>query len=157
MKQLRGTTAAGRREIRGGPLASKRAADARARALASTLRELRAAGFVSRRSLADELNRRKIPTVRGGRWQYTTVVRILTRLGLFIPGKGRTNNGQTGARAADARATALASTIRTLQAKGIVSFNAIAHALNEREIPTALGGKWHPSSVLAPVSQTERP
>ena len=159
MKQLRGTTASRRRGIRGGPLASKRAADARARALASTLRELRAAGFVSRRSLADELNRRKIPTVRGGRWQYTTVVRILTRLGLFIPGKGRANNGQTGARAADARAKALASTIRELQAKGLVSFNAIAHALNEREIPTALGGKWHPSSasrLLARLKNLER-
>jgi recombinase len=159
MKQLRRTAASRRRGIRGGPLASKRAADARARALASILRKLRAAGFVSRHSLADELNRRKIPTVRGGRWQYTTVVRILTRLGLFIPGTGRTSNGETGARAADARAKALASTIRELQAKGLVSFNAIAHALNEREIPTALGGKWHPSSVsrlLARLRNLER-
>ena len=117
--------------------------------MASTLRELRAAGFVSRQSLADELNRRKIPTVRGGRWQYTTVVRMLTRLGLFTPGKGRTNNGQAGARAADARAKALASTIRELQAKGLVSFNAIAHALNEREIPTALRRQMAPKPAFA--------
>jgi hypothetical protein len=148
------------RGIRGGPLASKRAADARARDLASTLRELRAAGFVSRQSLADELNRRRIPTALGGRWQYTTVVRMLTRLGMLKSGKGaRANNGQTGKRAADARAKALASTIRKLQAKGLVSFNAIAHALNEREIPTALGGKWYPSSVsrlLARLKNFER-
>jgi hypothetical protein len=127
---------------------TRKSADSRARALASTLRELRAAGFVSRQALADELSRRRIPTARGSRWQYTTVVRMLTRLGMLKSGKGaRANNGQTGKRAADARAKALASTIRKLQAKGLVSFNAIAHALNEREIPTALGGNWHPATV----------
>ena len=81
--------------------------------------------------MADELNRRKIPTARGGSWQYTTVLRMLTRLGLRISGKGgRINNGQESKRAADARAKALASTIRKLQAKGLVSSNAIARELN---------------------------
>ena len=159
MKQLLGTTASRRRGIQGGPLASKRAADARARDLASTLRELRAAGFVSRQSVADELNRRGVPTVRGGKWHCTTVARMLTRLGLFAPGKGKANNGQAGKRIADARASALASTIGELQAKGLVSFHAIAHALNEREIPAVLGGKWHPASVsrlLARLKNLER-
>jgi hypothetical protein len=88
-----------------GALANKRAADSCARALASTLRELRAAGFISRRALADELNRAGIPTARGGRWQYTTVVRMLKRLGLLTSGKGgRINNGQASKQAADARA-----------------------------------------------------
>jgi hypothetical protein len=64
-----------------GALANKRAADSRARALASTISELRAAGFISRCGLADELNRRGIPTARGGRRHYTTVVRMLSRLG----------------------------------------------------------------------------
>jgi hypothetical protein len=69
--------------------------------MASTIRELRAAGFISRQAMADELNRRKIPTARGGRWQYTTVLRMLTRLGLRISGKGgRINNGQESKRAA---------------------------------------------------------
>ena len=100
-----------------------------------------AAGFVSRHALADELNRRGIPTARGGSWHYTTVVRMLTRLGLLTSGKGgRINNGRASKQAADARAKALASTIRALQAKGLVSFSAIARELNEREIPTALGG-----------------
>ena len=61
--------------------------------------------------------------------------------------------------AADARAKALASTNRQLQAKGLVSFNAIAHALNERDILPALGGKWHPSSasrLLARLKNLER-
>src|SRR5580700_1976233 len=147
MKKSRGVTASRRRRARGA-LAGRRAADARARALASTLRELKAAGFISRRALADELNRRGIPTARGGRWQYTTVVRMLTRLGLLTSGKGgRINNGQASKQVADARAKKLARTIRALQAKGLISFSAIAHALNEREIPTASGGRWHPASI----------
>jgi hypothetical protein len=147
MEQVRGKTSSRWRGIRGA-VAGKRAAEARARALASTLRELRAAGFVSRRALADELNRRGIPTARGGSWHYTTIVRLLTRLGLLTSGKGgRINNGRASKQGADARAKALASTIRALQAKGLVSFSAIARELNEQEIPTALGGKWHPASV----------
>jgi len=112
MEQVRGKTSSRWRGIRGA-VAGKRAAEARARALASTLRELRAAGFVSRRALADELNRRGIPTARGGSWHYTTIVRLLTRLGLLTSGKGgRINNGRASKQGADARAKALASTIR---------------------------------------------
>jgi hypothetical protein len=144
MKQVQGKTSSPRR----GALTNKRAAEARAAALAPTIRKLIAAGFVSRRALADESNRRGIPTARGGSWRYTTVVRMLTRLGLLTSGKGgRINNGLASKQAADAQAKALASTIRALQAKGLVSFSAIARALNERKIPTALGGKWHPASV----------
>jgi hypothetical protein len=157
MKQVRGKASSRRREIRGGPLAIKRAADARARALASTLRGLRAAGFISRQALAEELNRRRIPTARGGRWQYTTVVRVLTRLGLLTSGKGgRIHNGQAGKRAADARAKSLASAIGELQARGLDTFAAIARELNAREIPTALGGKWHGASVKRLLHRLER-
>jgi Recombinase len=136
-----------RRRGRHCALANKRAAGSRARALATTIRELRAAGFISRQALADELNRAGIPTARGGSWHYTTVVRMLTRLGLLTSGKGA---------AADARAKALASTIRSLQAGGLVSFNAIAHALNEREIPTARGSKWHRSGVRRLLRRLKR-
>jgi hypothetical protein len=66
-----------------GPLSGKRAADSRAHTLAPTIRKLIAAGSLSRRALADKLNRRRIPTARGGRWQHTTVVRMLTRLTSF--------------------------------------------------------------------------
>jgi Recombinase len=140
-----------------GALANKQAADSQALALATTIRELRAAGFLSRRTLADELNRRRIPTARGGRWHYTTVVRMLTKLGLLASGKGaRANNGQTGKRVADARAKALAPTIRELQAKGLVSLRAIANVLNEREKPTALGYNWHPSTVRRLLQRLEK-
>jgi len=134
----------------------KRRAELYAAAFDSTIRELRSAGFVSRRALADELNRRKIPTARGGRWHYTTVVRMLTRLGLLASGKGaRIHNGQAGKRAADARAKMLALTIRALQAKGLDSASAIARELNQREVPTALGGRWHAPSVKRLLQRLE--
>ena len=129
-----------------GALANKRGADSRAHALASTLRELKAAGFQSRHALADELNRRGIPTARGGRWHYTTVVRMLTRLGLLTSSMGA---------AADARATALAATIRGFRKAGIVSTSAIARELNLRGIPTAWGGKWHPFAVTRLLERLE--
>ena len=139
------TSSRGRREHTASK--NKRAADSRAAALASTIRKLMAAGFVSHRELADELNRRGIPTALGGSWHRTTVARMLTRLGLITLGRGSTNNGLAHKQAADARATALASTIRKLRKAGFVSSMAIARELNEREIPTARVGKWHRTSV----------
>jgi hypothetical protein len=155
MVQVNGRTSSRKREG-SGALANKRAADSRASALVSTIRDLRAAGFVSRQALADKLNRSKIPTARGGNWHYTTVVRMLMRLGLLTSGKGgRINNGRASKQGADARAKALASTIRALQATGLVSFSAIARELNAREIPAALGGEWHPASVSRVLHRLE--
>ena len=91
-----------------GALANKRAADAHAHGLVATIRNLLAAGFVSQRALADELNRKGIATARGGNWHRTTVARVLARLGLTT--NGRINNGQAHKQAAEARAKALAST-----------------------------------------------
>jgi hypothetical protein len=145
-----------RRHAAHGASGSKRAADARAHALVSIIRELRAAGFVSHRALADELNRRGIPTTRGGSWHYTTVVRMLTRLGLITLGKGRINNRLAHKQAADTRAKDLASTIRKLRTAGFVSTNTIARELNEREIPTAQGGKWHRTSVSRLLHRLDR-
>jgi hypothetical protein len=155
MEQVSGGTSSSKR---GGhsALANKQAADSHARALVSIIREVMAAGFVSRRSLAGELNRRGIPTARGGRWHYTTVVRMLTRLGLKTHGNPMINNGQALKRAADARAKVLAPTIRALQGKGLVSLKSIARELNERGIPAARGGKWHLPSVTRLLHRVER-
>ena len=128
-----------------GALANKRNADAFAHALASTIREIWAAGYISRRDLADELNQRRIRTARRGRWHYTSVVRILKRLGLLTWGVGVRK--QTKKRAADMRAEALASTIAKIHSAGFVSLNAITRELNRRAIPTPQGGKWYPTSV----------
>jgi hypothetical protein len=155
MEQVSGVTSPRGRKVHGAST-NKRAADSRARALVSIIREVMAAGFVSRRSLAGELNRRGIPTARGGRWHYTTVVRMLTRLGLKTHGNPMINNGQALKRAADARAKVLAPTIRALQGRGLVSFSAIARELNERGIPAARGGKWHLPSVTRLLHRVER-
>jgi hypothetical protein len=131
-----------------GALANKREAELRARALVSILRELMAAGIISRPALARELSRRGIPTAHGGKWHTITVTRMLRRLGLLAPGKGgRINNGQVSKRAADARVESLGPTIRALQGKGLVSPMAIASALNERGIAAARGGKWNGRSI----------
>ena len=126
-------------------LKNKQAADSRALALATTIRELMAAGFVSQCDLTNELNRRGIPAAHGGDWRYTTVRRVLIRLGLKTTGKR--NIALTNKQAADARAMAMASIIRAIQATGVVSFSAIARDLNQQEITTARGKIWHPSSV----------
>ena len=45
------------------------------------------------------------------------------------------------------RARELTTTINQLQAQGIISYSALAKALNERHIATARGGKWYPTTV----------
>jgi recombinase len=155
MKQGRGRSSSRRRGIQGAS-AGKRAADSRALALILTIRKLGAPGFVSYRALADELNRRRIPTALGGRWHLTTVVRMLTRVGLTTLGKGRTHNRLAHKQAADARAKALASTIRKLRKAGFVSLKAMARELNEQGIPTARGCKWHRSSVRRLLRRLEK-
>jgi hypothetical protein len=135
-----------RREVHGA-LANKRAADSRAHALASTIRKLMASGFVSQRALANELNRTGMPTVYGGRWHHTTVVRILSRVGMLTSENGRVNNGLANKHAADVRAEALAPTIYKLRRAGVISSKAIARELNGREIPAARGGKWHQAAL----------
>ena len=127
---------------------------AHALALLPTIRTLMAAGFISQRALAKELNRRRIPTTLAGKWHRTTVTRVLARLGLIT--NGRTNIGRSQARAADLRAKALASTIRKLRKAGFVSASAIARELNAREIPTTRGSKWPPTTVKRLLQRLER-
>ncbi len=155
MEQARDGTSSRRRSVHGA-LAVNRAADARALALLPTIRELMAAGFVSQRGLANELNRRGILGVAGGRWHRNTVARMLTSLGLLTSGKGGVNNGLAGKRVADVRAEALGPTIRKLRKAGFVSIHAIARELNERGIPAARGGKWHLTTVTRLLERLER-
>jgi Recombinase len=137
-----------------GALANRRAADAYALALLPTIRTLIAAGFVSQRELANELNRRGIATSRGGNWHRTTVVRMLMRVAL--PSGGRISNGLANTRVADVRAEAFGPTIRKLRKAGFVSVKAIARELNERGIPTPRGGKWYLTTVTRLLQRLER-
>jgi hypothetical protein len=57
------------------------AANMRALALSAPIQEIRATGFISYNAVARELNRRQVPTLRGGkRWYSMTVRRVLVRL-----------------------------------------------------------------------------
>jgi Recombinase len=127
--------------------ANRRSADAYALAFLPTVQKLMAAGFVSHRGLANELNRRGIPAAGGGRWHRTTVLRMLRRLDLLTSGHDGIDNGLTSKRVADVRAEALRPTIRKLRKAGFVSISAIARELNKRGIPTPRGGKWHMTMV----------
>jgi arginine repressor len=115
-----------------------------------------AAGFVSQRELAGELNRRGIPTALGGSWHRTTVVRMLTRLDLIKLGKGRINNGLATKQAADVRAEAYSPTIWKLRKAGFVSAKDIARELNVQGIQTARGSKWQPTTVSRLLRRLER-
>ncbi len=59
--------------------ALKASADARARDIAPIVADIRAAGAMSVRAIAAELNARKIRTARGGRWYAGTVANLLAR------------------------------------------------------------------------------
>jgi hypothetical protein len=72
---------------------------------------------------------------------------MLTRLGMLTSGKGA---------AADARATALAATVRGFRKAGIVSTSAIARELNLRGIPTARASKWRPFAVTRLLQRLEK-
>jgi hypothetical protein len=131
-----------------GARANQPVADSFARNVLPTIQTLTAAGFVSQRALANELNRRSIPTSRGGRWHYMTVRRVLLRLGLVMPGR-------TSTPAADARAEALEPTIRKFRKAGL-SARAIALELNVQQVPTAFGRKWHTTSVYRLLRRLEK-
>lgn len=152
MERERGKSSSHRSGIHGA-LANKRAADFRALDLVSTVREAMAAGFISRRALAEELNRRGIPTAKGGRWHRNTVVRMRRRLD---PGQDGINNELMNKRAADARAEAFGPTIRNLRKAGFVSIQAIARELNKRGIRTPQGGKWHMTTVTRLLERLNR-
>jgi len=64
------------------------------------------------------------------------------RLGKYARTLSRRNRDAALARAKD-----LQPTINSLRSEGITTVRAIAHALNERGLPTPKGGRWHPTSV----------
>ena len=128
-----------------------------AEAFASALRELQASGVVARRAIADELNRRGVPTERNGRWHYTTVVRMLTRLGMVKAAAGRVGAGAASRQASLVRAQTVAPLIQQIQSAGTVTPRAIAMELNARGTRASRGGKWHPTTVSRLLSRLQRP
>jgi hypothetical protein len=141
---------------RKGALANRQGADTRALALLPTIQKLMAAGFVSQRELANELNRRGIATARGGNWHRNTVLRMLTRLRQLTLEHGGINDDLAMKRAADVRAETLGPTIRKLRKAGFVSIKAIACELNERRIAPPRGGIWHLTAVTRLLERLDR-
>jgi DNA invertase Pin-like site-specific DNA recombinase len=74
-------------------LAPKYRAEAKARAeqLAPVIRGLQRDGY-SMRGIAAELDRRKVPTARGGRWHPQLVKRVIQRLHDEVSRRGRRQN-----------------------------------------------------------------
>lgn len=128
-----------------------------AAAFASAVRDLQANGITARRAIADELNRRGVPTERNGRWHYTTVVRMMTRLGMVKPASGAAGAGAASRRASQVRARTLAPLIRQLQSAGTVTPKALAMELNARGIRAPRGGKWHATTVGRLLGRLPRP
>jgi hypothetical protein len=60
-------------------------AQERASDLAATIKELQTAGCESLRAIAEGLEGRGIPAVRGGKWSAVQVARLLDRAGLSRP------------------------------------------------------------------------
>ena len=60
--------------------ANKAKALARAKDLRPTIVALRAEGITTVRAVAEALNRRNVPTPKGGKWHPTSVARLLARL-----------------------------------------------------------------------------
>jgi len=116
-------------------------------AFASAVRELQASGVVTGRAIADELNRQGVATERNGRWHNTTVVRMLTRLGIVKSAAGDAGAGAASRHAALVRAQTLAPLIRQIRLARTVTPKAIAMELNALGIRTPRGGKWHPTTV----------
>ena len=58
---------------------ARRQADQRAASMQPLIEEIRASGIVSFTGIARELNRRAVPTARGGKWYPTTVINLLSR------------------------------------------------------------------------------
>jgi hypothetical protein len=153
--EMRGNTSSRRGSVYGAS-AVKGAADVRALALLPSIQAAIAEGFVSRRGLAEELNRRGIPGAAGGKWHCTSVGRTLRRLDRLASVQGEANSRLITKRVADVRAEAVGPTIGELRKAGFVSIKAIMRELNARAIPTARGNKWRPTSVSRLLSRLER-
>jgi DNA invertase Pin-like site-specific DNA recombinase len=65
----------------------------------------------------------------------------------LVPGAGQRKAVQRVKERAVERAQDLLSEILAVKAEGAVSLNAVAQALNERDIPSPRGGRWQATTV----------
>lgn len=123
-------------------------ANAKARAVAPPIWRLVAEGH-SPRAIAEELNRRCIPSVGNRGWHASTVRRVLQRTeGEFVGMPDIAEALDLGPQRfrARVRAMELAPIISELRTSGL-SVSAIAAELNRRDVPTPKMRNWYASSV----------
>jgi DNA invertase Pin-like site-specific DNA recombinase len=120
----------------------------RAKELGPLVWSLRRDGF-SLTSIAEEMKRRAVPTPRGGKWQTSSVHRLLSATKATVPDAGTIiKANRIGRRAAHARQRALdlAPLVEELRGKG-KTLRAIAAEFNKRGIRSGRGKPWCCTSV----------
>jgi DNA invertase Pin-like site-specific DNA recombinase len=132
-----------------------RHAKERAEAIAPLVWQIRLSGK-SLPEVADELNRRGIPTTRGRKWCRSKVNNALVRGGAVLeptPAMATATIYERRRARVSGWAWAAGPTIWRLRFKGL-SLNKIADELERRKIATAKGGRWHASEVKTALELT---
>jgi hypothetical protein len=123
-------------------------ADARAIDLAPTVRELQAAGKTSLRAIADELNRRGIPTARRGQWQAGSVSQLLARIAKQWLDDAIAHGALIDYAALSRKQREGVDLAKTLRASGM-TYGAVADRLNADGYRTTTGARYTASSVYS--------
>lgn len=124
-------------------------ADARARALAPLIAEIREGGAGTFAAIARQLNQRNSQTSYGNHWTGTTVRSLVMRLETLmnVSATARANIVAERQSVADARARLLASLIIEISEGRSASLVYITQKLNERGSLTSDGKAWTYSKV----------
>lgn len=119
--------------------AMKKKYDAFAARMANHIRELRSVGITTAKGMAEALNSRGIPGIRGGRWHSSTVRDIDLRAERVL---SESRDWVKAAVALQSRGAMKA--IRRIRTKGFSAYEAIARELNRQDIPSPNGRQWSP-------------
>jgi hypothetical protein len=101
--------------------------------------------------MADALNNRGIPGLRGGRW-YASTIQDIDRRGARVLVEGR----DWAETAVKLQAHGLLRTIRRLRVGGLRSYEGIARRLTTLDIPSPTGGAWTAKRVQRLEAHGER-
>ena len=123
-------------------------ADAFARKMAPLIEDFRAAGIISFRQIADELNAIECPTPRNKKWYGSQVNRLILRIkDLPLQPSANTKKQHLKNKNTYSFAYSMSSIIKEIQNLCVKSPDAIAKELNLRDIYTLTGSAWNSSQV----------
>jgi DNA invertase Pin-like site-specific DNA recombinase len=112
---------------------------ARTADLAPVIAEIRAAGFVSIRAVARQLDLRGIRPLRSNEWGQRSVGKLLSRLSVA---RSVSESKQARRAAMQRWAAALTPVITDVRGSGHKTLESIADELNARGVPCFRGGQW---------------